>query len=114
MNNPRFAAVILAAGFSSRMKQLKPLLPLGEVTVTGYAISTFQSIGVEVFLVVGNRKEEVISGINSRGIIIVDNPDFEKGMFSSVQAGIKHLGKEHQSFFILPVDIPLVEMATVK
>jgi molybdenum cofactor cytidylyltransferase len=114
MSNARFAAVILAAGFSSRMKQLKPLLPLGEATVTDYAISTFQSLGVEVFLVVGNRKEEVISGINSRGITIVDNPDFEKGMFSSIQAGIKHLGKEYRSFFILPVDIPLVEAATVK
>jgi molybdenum cofactor cytidylyltransferase len=114
MSNARFAAVILAAGFSSRMKQLKPLLPLGEATVTDYTISTFQSLGVEVFLVVGNRKEEVVSGINSRGITFVNNPDFEKGMFSSIQAGIKHLGKEHQFFFVLPVDIPLVEAATVK
>jgi molybdenum cofactor cytidylyltransferase len=114
MSNARFAVIILAAGFSSRMKQLKPLLPLGEATVTDYAISTFQSLGVEVFLVVGNRKEEVISGINSRGITLVNNPDFEKGMFSSIQAGIKHLGKEYQAFFILPVDIPLVKPATVK
>ena len=114
MSGARFAVVILAAGLSSRMKQLKPLLPLGDATVTDFAVSTFQKLGVKVFLVVGNRKEEVISGISSRGIIIVDNPDFEKGMFSSIQAGIKQLGKEYQAFFILPVDIPLVEAPTIK
>jgi molybdenum cofactor cytidylyltransferase len=114
MNQARFAVVILAAGFSSRMKQLKPLLPLGDATVTDFAVSTFQSLGVEVILVVGNRKEEVISGIKSRGVTIVNNPDFEKGMFSSIQAGIKQIQKEPQAFFILPVDIPLVEAATIK
>jgi molybdenum cofactor cytidylyltransferase len=114
MSGSRFAVVILAAGFSSRMKQLKPLLSLGEATVTEFIISTFQSLGVQVFLVVGNRKEEVISGINSPGITIVYNPDFEKGMFSSIQAGIKQLGKEYQAFFILPVDIPLVKAVTIK
>jgi molybdenum cofactor cytidylyltransferase len=114
MSDARFAVVILAAGFSSRMKQLKPLLPLGDATVTDVAVSTFQNLGVEVFLVVGNRKEEVISGINSCGITIISNPDFEKGMLSSIQAGIKELQKEYQGFFILPVDIPLVEAATIK
>jgi molybdenum cofactor cytidylyltransferase len=114
MSGSRFAVVILAAGFSSRMKQLKPLLSLGEATITDVIVSTFQSLSVQVFLVVGNRKEEVISGINSRGVTIVYNPDFEKGMFSSIQAGIKQLGKEYQAFFILPVDIPLVEAVTIK
>ena len=114
MSDARFAVVILAAGFSSRMKQLKPLLPLGEATVTDFVVSTFQRLGVEVFLVVGNRKEDVIQGINSRGIAIVNNPDFEKGMFSSIQAGIKRIQKECQAFFVLPVDIPLVEAATIK
>jgi CTP:molybdopterin cytidylyltransferase MocA len=96
------------------MKQLKPLLPLGEATVIDFIVSTFQSLGVEVFLVVGNRKDEVISGINSRGITIVNNAYFEKGMFSSIQAGIKQLQEEYQAFFISPVDIPLVEAATIK
>jgi molybdenum cofactor cytidylyltransferase len=114
MNGARFAVVILAAGFSSRMKQLKPLLPLGDATLTDFVVSTFQSLGIEVFIVVGNRKEEVISGIKSRGINFVNNPDFEKGMFSSIQAGIKQLGKEYQAFFILPVDIPLVGATTIK
>jgi molybdenum cofactor cytidylyltransferase len=114
MSSARFAAVILAAGFSSRMGQPKPLLPLGKATVTDYIVSTFQSLGLDVFVVVGNRKEEVISGIKSRGITFVHNPDFEKGMFTSIKAGIKHLGKKYQAFFVLPVDIPLVETATVE
>ena len=114
MSGARFAVLILAAGFSSRMKQLKPLLPLGDSTVTDFAVTTFQKLGVEVFLVVGHRKEEVISGINSHRITIVNNPDFEKGMFSSIQAGIKQFPKEYSAFFVLPVDIPLVGAATIK
>jgi molybdenum cofactor cytidylyltransferase len=114
MSSARFAVVILAAGSSSRMKQLKPLLPLGEATFTDHIVSTFQNLGIEVFVVVGNRKEEVISGTKSRGIIFVNNPDFEKGMFSSIQAGIKQMGEKYRAFFILPVDIPLVGATTIK
>jgi molybdenum cofactor cytidylyltransferase len=114
MNVANFAAVILAAGFSTRMNRLKPLLPLGEATITDFVVSTFKNLGVDPFIVVGNRKEEIIKGINSRVVTIVDNPDFEQGMFSSVQAGIKQLHSKYQGFFVLPVDIPLVKAATIK
>lgn len=114
MSISRFAAIILAAGFSTRMKQLKPLLPLGDATVTDYAISTFKHACVDVFLVVGHRKEEVKSGIKQRGITIIYNHDYEKGMFTSVQAGILELGKDYQAFFLLPVDIPMVRASTIK
>lgn len=114
MSGARFAAVILAAGLSSRMRQLKPLLPLGDATITDFAASTFHSLHVDVFLVVGYRKEEVVPGIKTHGITIVYNPDFEEGMFTSIQAGIRRLQYEHQAFFILPVDIPLVTRTTIK
>ena len=96
------------------MKQFKPLLPLGEATVTDHVIATFLSVGVDVFLVVGYRQDEIRAGIKKRDIAIVYNPDYEKGMFSSIQAGIRQLQPVHQAFFILPVDIPLVRPATVK
>jgi molybdenum cofactor cytidylyltransferase len=114
MSEARFAAVILAGGLSSRMKQLKPLLPLGDATVTDYAVSTFKSLGIDVFIVVGYRKEKITSGIKKQGLTIVNNPDFEKGMFSSIQAGVRELGNMFQAFFILPVDIPMVGATTIR
>lgn len=114
MKEPKFTAIILAGGLSSRMKQFKPLLPLGNATITDFAISTFRSVGVDVFLVVGHRQEELKSGIKQSSINIIYNPVYENGMFSSIQAGIRQLGKEYKAFFVLPVDIPMVRVSTIK
>jgi len=110
----RYAAVVLAGGLSTRMKQLKPLLPLGEGTITDHVISTFLNTGVDVFLVVGYRQDEIKAAIKKGDITIVYNPDYEQGMFTSVQAGVSRLSPGHQAFFIMPVDIPLVRPATIR
>ena len=110
----RFAAVILAAGYSSRMGQLKPLLTIGGETISDRLISTFQACGVDVYLVVGYRGEEVKAAIRKRDITIVDNPDYALGMFGSVQAGVRALKPGYDAFFIMPVDIPMVSADTVR
>ena len=63
---------------------------------------------------VGHRQDEIKAGIKKRDITIVYNPDYEQGMFSSIQAGIRRLQTAPQAFFILPVDIPLVRPATIR
>jgi CTP:molybdopterin cytidylyltransferase MocA len=113
MNPSRFAAVVLAGGLSTRMKQFKPLLPLGETTVTDHVISTFRDLGLDVYLVAGHRYEETKASINRQDVTIIYNPDYEKGMFSSIQAGVRNLKPDYQAFFILPVDIPLVKQTTI-
>jgi molybdenum cofactor cytidylyltransferase len=109
-----YAAVILAGGLSTRMHRFKPLLPLGAATVTDHVIGTFLNVGIDVFLVVGFRREDVEAGIKKRDVTMVYNPDYEQGMFSSIRAGIRRLGPVHHAFFVLPVDIPLVRPATVR
>jgi molybdenum cofactor cytidylyltransferase len=109
-----YAAIILAGGLSTRMKQFKPLLPLGEVTITDRVIDLFLNEGVDVFLVAGYRHDDITAGIRKRDITIVYNPDYEKGMFSSVQAGIRQLNAGYEAFFSSPVDIPLVSPATIQ
>jgi len=113
MNASRFAAIVLAGGLSTRMQEFKPLLPLGNTTVTGTAVTLFKDLGIGVYLVTGYRREEIEAGINKNGITIVANFDYEKGMFSSVQAGIRNLKPGYQAFFVLPADIPLVKPATI-
>ncbi len=112
--NTRYAAIILAGGLSTRMKQFKPLLSLGESTVVDHIINTYLSEGVDVVLVAGYKYDEIKAKIQKKNITVVYNPDYEKGMFTSIQAGIKQLRPEHQAFFINPVDIPLVRPATIK
>jgi molybdenum cofactor cytidylyltransferase len=109
-----YAAVVLAGGLSTRMKQLKPLLPLGRETIADHVISTFLNADVDVFLVVGYRREDIISGIKNRDITIINNPFYKRGMFSSVRAGLRRLPPVYKAFFILPVDMPTVQTATIK
>jgi molybdenum cofactor cytidylyltransferase len=108
------AAILLAGGLSSRMISFKPLLRLGEETITDRAISLFAQNNVDVYLVVGWQKNKLISGIKNRDVHIIENPDFEEGMFTSVRAGLRHVGNNYIAFFILPVDIPLVRAFSVR
>ncbi len=56
-----YAAIILAGGLSTRMQQFKPLLPLGDATVTDHVIATFVYNQIEVILVLGYRADDIIS-----------------------------------------------------
>jgi molybdenum cofactor cytidylyltransferase len=115
MKSGRCAAVIMAGGFSSRMKRFKPLLPVGDETITDRLISLFWRNNVDVFLVVGWKKEELIAGIKNHDVRIVENPNFQMGMFSSVQAGLRQvLAGEYPAVFIHPVDIPLIRPYTIR
>ena len=113
MKEPRFTAIVLAAGLSTRMKDFKPLLPLGETTVVDHALATFRVPDVDTYLVVGHRQAEVQSAVARPDVSIVPNPDCQKGMFSSVQAGVRRLRAGYTAFFLLPADIPLVSPATI-
>ncbi len=107
------AAIILAAGFSRRMGRLKPLLPLGDATLADHVISIFRQNNLNGYLVVGYRQEEVRAGIRTSEVTVIENPDYERGMFTSVQAGVRALAAGCERFFISPVDVPLVSPATV-
>lgn len=101
-------AVLLAAGYSSRMGELKPLLPLGGTTVIRRQVEMLQSVADRIIVVTGYRAKEVESHLAGCGAYIVQNPQFSQGMFTSVKAGIQALKPETGAFLILPVDYPLV------
>jgi molybdenum cofactor cytidylyltransferase len=109
-----YAAIILAAGYSSRMEQFKPLLTIDGQTIADRVISLFTKSDIDVILVTGWRRSELIDGIQNRQIKIVDNPDYPLGMLSSVKAGVRKLGRGHRAFFVMPLDIPLVRPFTIQ
>lgn len=115
MNAPgRFAALILAAGYSSRMQALKPLLPLGGSTVLAECIRLFSGAGVkDIRVVVGFKADEIRQAIDSLDVTWVLNPDYEKGMLSSILAGMESLESNVEAFFLLPADMPLVRPSTI-
>ncbi|MFO8086160.1 MAG: nucleotidyltransferase family protein [Desulfobacterales bacterium] len=116
MRYDRFAAIILAAGFSSRMGQFKPLLPVGEKTVIEHTIGFFKKSDIgSIVVVTGHRASEISRVIRSSGARVVKNHEYERGMFSSVKTGIRNLNAEKtDAFFIIPADICLVRPLTIR
>jgi CTP:molybdopterin cytidylyltransferase MocA len=110
----RLAAIVLAAGRSSRMGELKPLLPLGDATVLARAVGAFAEAGVaDVRVVVGWRGDEVAAAAAALGAAVVVNDGWERGMFSSVAAGVAGLDADVDAFFLLPTDCALVRAETI-
>ena len=111
----KISAIILSAGCSNRMGRFKPLLPLGDETVIERVIDLFDKAGVkDIRVVVGHRKEALIPLIERTCASVVTNRNYNAGMFSSVQAGVKSIPKDTEAFFIHPVDIPRVCPSTIR
>lgn len=112
---PRLAAIILAAGYSSRMMSFKPLLPLAGSTVIERVIRVFFQAGIrDVVVVAGYRAEELQPIVERTDAVFVLNQMFEQGMSTSICAGIQALPQEAEASFLLPVDIPLVRASTIR
>jgi CTP:molybdopterin cytidylyltransferase MocA len=110
----KVGAVILAAGYSKRQNGFKPLLPLGDKTVLEHCLHHFKARGLrDIVVVLGHRAEELSPLVKASGAKTVLNPDYDQGMFSSVQVGVASLPTSSQAFFVLPVDIPLVRYLTI-
>jgi molybdenum cofactor cytidylyltransferase len=108
------AALIPAAGFSTRMGSFKPLLPLGHGTVIERVISLFRTQGVkDIVVVLGYEASRLAATVESLGVRWVMNEDYEKDMFSSVKIGVRHFHIGTRAFFLLPVDFPLVRPETL-
>lgn len=110
----RFGAIILAAGYSSRMGEFKPLMRLGSRSVLGHCLRLLADVGVaRTVVVTGHRHGEVEAEVRRLGGQSVNNPDFARGMYSSVRVGVEAM-EGIDGFFLLPVDIPLVRPATLE
>lgn len=114
MKTNLYASIILAAGYSSRMGNFKPLLPIGEDTIADRTISLCLQNNVDTYLVSGWNRIKLKNSIKNHNVVFLENPDFKKGMFSSIKVGVSHLKTGYQGFIILPVDIPLIRPETIK
>ena len=102
------AILILAAGSSSRMGKVKQLLPYKHTTILGWAIEQAQtSIAEEVFCVLGANSESIKESIEEYKVTTVLNPDYKKGLSSSIACGIKEL-LDKEAVLITLADQPMI------
>jgi molybdenum cofactor cytidylyltransferase len=83
------AALILAAGHSSRMGRPKLLLPWRETTILGHLVALWRSLGINQLGVVYAKNDDAILRELQRLHVppqeTIFNPAPERGMFSSLQ-----------------------------
>ena len=108
------SAILLAAGQSKRMGELKQLMPFGQSTIVEQAVDNLLGSSVdEVILVVGYKAEDVIKAIAAKPIKLVINPDYEQGMSTSVIAGLNLVHSGVQGVMLALGDQPLVDSQTI-
>ena len=110
-------AVILAAGYSSRMKSFKPLLPVGEMTAVERSIEAAKDAGIKnIIVVTGHNRESMLQVLKKNGVLESYNESYAKGMFSSIKAGISSAKKafsEIKGVVLMPVDCPLISSKVI-
>ena len=102
---------MLAAGASSRMGQPKQLLPWGDETLIEYQINKLLSTGNPIIVVLGNRAENIIPIIKDFPVKLTINENWEKGMGTSVAAGVKFVKQQFPAsngVLITLIDQPLI------
>lgn len=110
----KIVALILAAGFSSRMGEFKPLLCIDGIAAIEHAVTSFRRAGItDIRVVVGHRANELIPILRSLHVMPIVNNQFSCGMFSSIIAGLATFGSEVEGCFLLPGDMPLVKSRTL-
>lgn len=106
------AAIILAAGSSSRMGQSKQMLVINGEKLLVKTIQTVLGSGVrKVIVVLGSNESAHRKLIEDLPVDIVYNPNWEKGMGSSIKQGLAHFASDQrppEGIIILACDQPLL------
>ena len=113
MNDQPVAAVVPAAGRSSRFGGMKLLADVGGQPLVNRTIASLVDVGVDPVVVVVSSAEPLatvplIAHANVRTVI---NRDPSRGMFSSIQCGLSVARAE--VIVVLPADMPFVRPVTV-
>jgi molybdenum cofactor cytidylyltransferase len=104
------AAIVLAAGMSTRMgSRNKLLLPLGNTTFIEKTVDTLlASYAGEVIVVLGHEQEKIRLAIGDRKVVFTENPDYKIGMTTSIQAGVRAASPAVSGYMICLSDMPLL------
>jgi molybdenum cofactor cytidylyltransferase len=108
------AAVILAAGKSSRMGQTKALLKIDGHTFLESILKKLQKAGVnDILIVLGNDAGKIRDKISlPERCILIKNFHPEQGPLSSIHLAIMKLKSDINGFLLILVDHPLVSQTT--
>ncbi|HEX6981068.1 MAG TPA: molybdopterin-binding/glycosyltransferase family 2 protein [Alphaproteobacteria bacterium] len=112
---PRIAAIVLAAGRSSRMQGANKLLAEidGRPMVERALNAALGSQARPVIVVTGHDGTRVRAALAGRDVPIVDNPNYAEGLATSIRAGLAALPADIDGAIFLLADMPRVNSAHI-
>ncbi|MCH8916967.1 MAG: nucleotidyltransferase family protein [Alphaproteobacteria bacterium] len=112
---PRIAAVVLAAGRSTRAGATNKLLaPIGGIPMVARALARITgSNAFPIIVVTGHQSAEVCAALAGQGVEFAHNADFAQGMAGSIIAGIKALPGDVAAALICLGDMPAIKAAEI-
>ena len=111
----RVAALVLAAGRSTRMGAVNKMLaeiggkPLVRIAAEQAAASHAQP----VIVVTGHEREKVEAALKGLSVRFVHNPDYSEGLGTSLKAGIAAVPEESDAAIVCLGDMPQVDAALI-
>lgn len=110
----KIAAIVLAAGLSSRMGANKLLTDLNGKPLLRYAVEAAADSMVDcVIVVTGNEADKAEAALKGLRVTSVRNPQYTKGLSTSLKAGVAALPKAFDGALILLGDMPQISSAFI-
>lgn len=112
----KIGAVIVAAGMSTRMKDFKQLMKIGDLSMAERVVLNFQRAGVkEIVMITGYQGKLVEKSLQHYGITFLRNEDYDTTqMFDSAKLGLNYLKDHCDRILFCPVDVPFFMEDTVE
>ncbi len=104
----RVAAVLLAAGRSTRMGSLKALLGWGGKPLIAHQADALREAGIDqIAVVLGHEAERLKPLVEGKpGVRVVYNPRYREGKTTSIRAGVLSLSPDIEHLLLIGVDQP--------
>ncbi|MCI4333109.1 MAG: nucleotidyltransferase family protein [Thermoplasmata archaeon] len=114
-NRTPFAAIVLAAGASTRMQgSPKALLPIDSEPAVQRILNVCEELEVAPVIVVAGRDSAPIRGaLRGTAALVVENPSWSEGRTGSIQVGLGAV-EDGVGALLWPIDHPFVQARTVE
>ena len=112
----KLAAIVLAAGVSSRMGNFKPMLQVDGQTMIRRVVDSMRAAGASPIIVVtGYHRDVLEQHLDDDDINFVHNPRYyATQMLDSLLLGASALPADTQQVLISPADVPLIKEDTMQ
>ncbi len=111
----RIAAVVLAAGASTRLGQPKQLVRIAGEALLARVVRLAREAGcASVWVVLGAVLESCEAAVAGSGADVVVNPRWKDGMGSSIAAGVAALPRDVEAILLLVCDQPRLTVGSLR